>query len=425
MTFPTTATFAGGSFQAVISFPATITFPAQEEEPTSPLDVANVEKLSLPTNTEVGTQVAVSDGFYVVAGNGSGFYSKRGTFGSRPWSFYNLANKPTTDPALVTPEYCVFKDEDEWFVQASGGQNYYSTNDDPNTAIEPWEPQNWILGDIGVNPVPVLTYPALQQLVVPSVAQGGLFMAGGGQDGVYTIIGTSNDRPLYKLLGFTGDGIAVVWNIDRWSVINADPDNAYYSLSDVATPDLAGTDKTVMTVSGVSYSKRGTNGGKPYYNKIGETNSITLNAIVWTAAVWHVTNAIGADLDTSANDVATPDLATFLLGTLVTNTAWLNASDDTSASITVTSVTQGELDAGIRIGDDPESTYQANGIENGRNKFIDVITGSRESISWDGTKWQREGTGLNFDNVAFPWQGTAEGITRDDVASEPNWEAVP
>jgi hypothetical protein len=56
-----------------------------------------------------------------------------------------------------------------------------------------------------------------------------------------------------------------------------------------------------------TYSPRGTENGRLYYNKIGQPDSTTLNAIVWTGN-WSVTGPSFELFYYSFDDVATPDL---------------------------------------------------------------------------------------------------------------------
>lgn len=95
-----------------------------------------------------------------------------------------------------------------------------------------------------------------------STAQGGVFVSGGTQDGVYTKRGTANDRDSFNLIG-TADcpdcGMAVYWG-GVWAIKNEDDGGLkYYSLSDVATPDLAtdwldASDDTPAAISVASVS---------------------------------------------------------------------------------------------------------------------------------------------------------------------------
>jgi hypothetical protein len=116
----------------------------------------------------------------------------------------------------------------------------------------------------------------------------------------------------------------------------------------------------------------------------------------------------------SLSDVATPDLAT----------DWKNASDDTPASITVTSVSEGDLAAGFKWND---ATWQRFGNTNGYNRYQEVGQ-EIEAIQFSvGFGWQYTGddTILNIGNVAFPWEGTPEvPVTKSDVAAEENWVAT-
>lgn len=395
--------------------------------------LTNVQKLSLGSATPVGTRVQVTDGF-VMSGESdpltNGFFYPSGTQNGKPQYFNveGLANG--YDPIHYSGT--------AW--RSAGGSEAALGSED-----FPWQ-ASWTL--VGL----ILTHPAVQELTVPSTAQGGMFVSGGTQDGVWVkdVESTSDDgKDSYTILGQSvGGDYSLFWSafLAKWNLISAG-DDVYYSLSDVATPDLSGSDKFVMAVSSVAYSKRGTFNGKSYYNKIGSATSTSLSAIFWSSATWHITNAIGVDLDTSTSDVATPDLATFLLATVVTNVAWLNASDDSPASITVMSITQGELDAGVTVAGagtatsngafvnrstvvfarpsygrlaDPATIIQANDI-NDVDNINDNGLGGDPSYS------------TTEPGLRAPWLGTwitASGViptptvTRNDVASEANWEIV-
>lgn len=378
-----------------------------------PQSLLNAQKLSLAANTAVGTQVSVTDGF-VVSGFGDardGFYFFDVANGGSGQSARYLKQLPFIDDGSDVLAYY----EHGWHI-GSGSLGLVHGPSDVGT--DPWDTTYDIC---------TLTHPAIQQLTAPSTAQGGVFAVGGTQDGVYVINGTQGGRTNFPLLGVTDARVS--WSIDRWSVRDTEGAPIYYSLSNVATPDLAGSDKITMVVNGTIYTKRGTFNGKSYYNDVSQPDSTSHSAIFWSSATWHITNLLGVDLDTSTSAVATPDLATFLLGTVVTNVAWLNASDDSPASITVTTFTQGQLVSGIQIGDD---TYQVNGNENGRLKYSDVL-GAQPDIAWlapdevGDNLWRVRGfQPINVYNVAFPWQGTPEvPVTADAVASEVNWGPIP
>lgn len=393
----------------------TLTVPVSASGPQS---LTNVEKLSLPLATALGTQVSVSDGFYV-----SGFGDSRDGL----WIPNGISNGDVRYvPALLTfvdegvSDFCYHVSPatsgDVWRFNHNGESA--ATGD--NGSANPW-------GDTydGLT----LTHPALQQLAAASTAQGGVFVSGGTQDGVYSTNGTFGGKDAFIIVGNSDPDkpAAVIWTDSiRWIVQEIETATAlYYSLSDVATPDLAGTDKVVMAYDGVAYSRNGTTlNGKPVFNKIGSSGNNHNNAISSDGSAWNVWDDTDTIIDSSSDNPATPDLATF--GTLpVTNVAWLNASDDTPApALSVTSVTQGQLGAGLRIGD---VTYRVNGNLNGRNVYSDVL-GVGNDVTWNGSgKWIGEGgSPINLGNVAFPFLGAPEvTVDRDDVANEANWIPYP
>lgn len=373
-----------------------------------PQSLLNAQKLSLAANTAVGTQVSVTDGF-VVSG-----------FGDARDGFYFPYGAPDGDGSYTYLKSLPYLGNGSDFIcgykTISGSQWNFGTDNvnylDGAQAADANEAFPWQADWSGSTPPLTLTHPALQQLTTTSTAQGGVFVVGGTQEGVYVINGTQGGRTNFPLLGVTDARVS--WSIDRWSVRDTEGAPIYYSLSDVATPDLAGSDKITMVVNGTIYTKRGTFNGKSYYNDVSQPDSTSHSAIFWSSATWHITNLLGVDLDTSTSAVATPDLATFLLGTAVTNVAWLNASDDSPASITVTTFTQGQLVSGWKLS---TVVYQVNGNQNGRNLYSDVL-GVAPNLGYT-TIWT-DGTAEGVGNTAFPDIGTA-----DAVASEVNWGPIP
>ncbi len=207
------------------------------------------------------------------------------------------------------------------------------------------------------------------QLNAPSEAQGGVFVSGGTLDGIYSIlapplIAIGSTKTEYVLLGQDNFGdvfYSIVWGLGgpRWGIYNFEGNGIYYSLSDVATPDLASD--------------------------------------------------------------------------------WLNASDDTPAGITLTSIPQGELDAGVTVAG--AGSTEVNGIaviegnSEGRNSYKlsswIIFAGSWNVMSDNGS------LGLYNDGVnltAFPWEATydsneggilpAPTVTRNDIAAPANWTPV-
>lgn len=313
-----------------------------EPEPEPDTSITNAEKLSLPVATAVGTQVSVSDGFVSSSPTHDqiGFFVNKGqTQNGKPIYGY-----------VFNPGYGGFS----WSYRYTGTiWAFYQDDDAQDFALDEVEVESPWLADWGSFPYP-LTHPALQQFNAASTAQGGVFVAGGTQDGVYTTAGIDGGfgRMNFGLLGqdtVVGaiDPYAIGWNGDesRWQIMS-DSGMLYYSLSDVATPDLASD--------------------------------------------------------------------------------WKNASDDTPASITVTSLSAGDLVAGFKIS---TVTYIVDGAVNGRNKYSDVL-GVAVAVVWDPAevKWRYfdDGPSVNIANVAFPWVGTPEvTVDKSNVAAEENWGEIP
>lgn len=313
-----------------------------------PTQMLNAEKLSLSPATAVGTQVSVTDAF-VLHENGEDYF------------YYTNGTEPSGGTAPAIEKYTP---TDTARVPANGNLTWRWNNANDSSDGGAWGDAqgNYAgLGDASVThfwdtPIEVIdhtytiTHPIVQVLVGPSTAQGGVFVSGGTQPGIYPITDSFFGNPRYAIGGDTS-----TYNIRKnddpisWQIRNDAADGViYYSLSDVATPDLA--------------------------------------------------------------------------------VNWKNASDDSPASITVTSVSAGDIAAGLQYGG---NTYVVNGAQNGRNLYHDVL-GVEQDIGWDGGgAWQRavppfDFENLNFGNVAFPWQGTPEvTITKSDVAVESNWTVVP
>jgi hypothetical protein len=238
----------------------------------------------------------------------------------------------------------------------------------------------WYSIATGLDGGTVVTHPAVQQLVAPSTEQGGVFVSDGTQDGIYIIGDNYNGRPRLNLLGsaLNGESQSITWNAfgfaNKWTIFNADEgDPLYYSLSNVATPDLA--------------------------------------------------------------------------------TNWKNASDDSPASITVTSVAQGKLDAGVQVTGAGTSSYNApysnRGISGSKawffyNKVGEATTDPDDvppahCIARDEDEWIINGVvGVSgyateddpnpywfpFDDPVYVLQSgsaPAPTVTRNDVCSEANW----
>ncbi len=204
----------------------------------APLDVTNVEKLSLPLDTSVGTPVAVSDGFYVTGFGDArdGFYFPNGERNSHPRYVKTTPFVAETDPQFGadadSPPVWAFTTDNFESVQGGGA------------AEQPWEANGW---DVTVPPL-TLTHPALQQLASPdNTTKAAMFV---DALGIFSKRGNDGTKDTFNLVGqpdSSGSGAA---GAIYWQTVNDDfptarfiitdtGDPVYYSLSDVATPDLA------------------------------------------------------------------------------------------------------------------------------------------------------------------------------------------
>lgn len=333
--------------------------------------LTNVQKLSLPANTPVGTQVSVSDGF-VVSGAGVGanglplddFYAplQGVTFGGKQvYRAKTLASAGgLTNHVIYTGASWLFSDTpddtgDYGQIAAEGNEDY------------PWQ-ANW---SVATPTVPTLTHPAVQELAAPSTAQGGVFVSGGTQDGIYT--------------------------------------------------------------------KRGTTAGKDYFNLLEAPNDLGFSEIFWGGGKWNITDADSEFAYYSTSVVATPDLAS----------NWKNFSDNTPASITVTSVSLGELNAGVTVAGAGTATSNGGFVRNGtrlgfpkyskdalgRDIKFNIFTAPFVVVGWSIDEPDIDSASYRAEvEEAFPWLPVwildtgdlpVPTFTRNDVASEANWQLVP
>lgn len=326
------------SFSSSAHFSSVASYPVA---PTEVQDVINVEKLSLSHATAVGAQVSVSDGFYSTPSGGeSAFFAP---FAGRGGLTSTLNERPVWGQVTGENIGSVFYayTGTAWAnIDAAGDDSGY---ENPDSAANGNEDYPWLANWSGSNGNYVLANPALQQLTSADTSPGAVFVP---TLGIFTPRGDhGGGKQDFTLLGLewpSGPGPnTFIWNGDeaRWELYDGDGNLQIYSLSDVATPDLASN--------------------------------------------------------------------------------WKNASDDSDASITVTSVTAGDLTAGFKIGSD---TFVASGSNNGRNAYKDVL-GVAGEIDWTGSVWHSPDLDdVNLGNVAFPWLGTPEvTVTKSNVAAEENW----
>lgn len=452
MSFPVTATFRTGT-----SFPvANIS--------TIPIVVTNTQKRGLSPSTPVGTKVSVNDGFVV---NGSDaddgfYYADGGTSNSR--ATYTSPSAPTGGKI------------------AWGGSQW--TNDNGvnfGTGLNPWTS--------AVDAT--VTHPAIQQLAAPpSTAQGGVFVSGETQDGVYTKrSGESypfNGKDAFVILGVNDGGNPEISGVAWTANVNGDfgsgPNSSGFAISDdgggllcyspsnVVTPDLVPINSPVVfiidfvdlevpaTDSSVLYKYGQCGSGGPFIIEMDGTialsdsyfepglsdgNLITCGCYATdpdspptkqqcidklvAIGSGNISDMGGQKIRVSVANNIEPllfagggGLRGPMTGSSVTthNAGWFNAGDDSPASITVTSVTNGQLAAGIKFG---STVYSTAAPINGRNTYHDVLDVAPD-FTFNGTIWTDDthnGTGT----PAFPWNVTGITITQDDVASEANWSS--
>jgi hypothetical protein len=280
----------------------------------------------------------------------------------------------------------------------------------------------------------------------------GFVVSGAGADVNYFWFknGTNNSKPVYT----TVNGGVLQWAnlLDHWEWYDTTiSDVNYVSYDAVAFPwlvttwsvDVGPTPVPILThpaiqtltapstAQGGVFVSGGTQDGNGIYvytdvdfvgySRIGQSDtSSSSHGIEQAGGRWKIYGVDGAGGDSlyySTSAVATPDLAS----------NWKNAADDTAASITVTSVTQGELDAGVtvvRTGPDAGifQRYLASDLAFTHYKGV-VVTANE--MACDGTHWLLPSEDASADCPAFPWQAnwTARSatVTRNNVAAEANW----
>lgn len=173
------------------------------------------------------------------------------------------------------------------------------------------------------------------------------------------------------------------------------------------------------------YAINGEFGGKSVFDLLG--GSPSNDAISWNFDRWSISEVInGGTPYYSLSDVTTPDLAT----------NWKNYSDDTLASITVTSITQGELDAGVTVAGAGSSTsngdYVVNGNTGARNTYV-----RGDFTGWFGfgniSSFWGDGNYSGTNAPAFLWDSDwlidngvlpTPTVTRNDTAAPANWTPI-
>lgn len=296
------------SFLGSASYPSVAHFPSVATHPSSPAFpvgwplLLNVQKLSLPANTAVGIQIAVTDGF-VVSGDPqgeNGFYYESGEI---------VNGKPKCVHYPPSADQDIFWDTsgNNWIndlgVFSSSDVAHFWLATDSRTDHDGY----------------TLAHPALQQLTAPATAQGGVFIPNGTWPGVYFIHGSENGKDRYELLG-NGDTLLRWGDLataggsnlgNAWIVHDTAGDGAvYYSLSAVATPDLATNWKnasddspasiTVATftqgalnaglkISSTLYVVNGSSNGRNKYSDVlGVATDVTWNGSAWIRGITEV-----------------------------------------------------------------------------------------------------------------------------------------
>lgn len=241
---------------------------------------------------------------------------------------------------------------------------------------------------------------------------------------------------------------------------------ARYSLTDLEIGDIVhqtdtdtdyewdGPDETVV---GLRVGNSGNNSSRSLHQDIGTLNGKrnyqtwgyglpeepTISGVFWTGTEWHLTDNQSAVLYRSTDDVAFPWLVT----------TWINGPGGGSNPQPILyPVTQGEIDAGVRVAGAANAGAPTNGIYTPRgivyghpkyNKFGAPDDDYLQAIGHGGssmTIWHElvfEEGGLvmyESDYGAFPWlanwttsyaTGAVPSVDRHDAVVEANWTALP
>lgn len=236
-------------------------------------------------------------------------------------------------------------------------------------------------------------------------------------------------------------------NAEKLALNPNTPINSRVYVTDWLAAGLSGP-KQILTIPSISYAgisivglgvqtgiytKRGTFNGKNFYNRLGfpnDTSAATgVYVVEWSNNRWNVYDGVGSVFYYSLSVVALPEFAT----------NWLNASDNTPANIIITEVLQGKLDAGLFLEGagtlDINGSYPKLGISKARltytkqNEFTVQLTNF--SNGWEIANSNYDTNGIQS---AFPFEtewveagGTppAPIVSRNDIASEANWNTLP
>lgn len=340
-------------------------------EPTQPLPVydgiTNTQKLSLPPDSPVGTRASVSDAFYLHESNyGDVSYYTNGTApsgGTAPAiEKYSPANRPDLDD--ITWRWNNANDATQGGAWGDAGGNYAGLGDGSVTHF-------WSTPIQTIDHTYTLTHPAIQQLNAPSTALTVVFV------------------------------------------------------------DSAGT----AGANGI-YTDRGTANGKKYYNLLGQPDNTAANSIFWDGSAWFLTDFgdVG-NLYTSTSNTTYPWQAT-----------WTVADGDSPAP-TFESIEHGELDAGVIISG--AGTSEINVV-----MLVSYAVGSLPAydrlgffgngqLQFSSSQWLITANdnntllyhSTNGAHAAYPFESLTYSaidgalpvptVTRNDVAAEANWQAIP
>jgi hypothetical protein len=318
-------------------------------------------------------QIVRTKGVILVSGAGTaeanGIYTERGEANGKP--FYNKLGSLTTNPA-DDPSSCIFFGFGQWAIAGQHGDVFYSVDSEsPDGTM-------WTFSQ-GALPAPTVTKSQLlERYKAPDETIVAVFMSGGTQGMICVVKTDESGKPGFELLG-----------------------------------EYAGP-TTNVDMAGFHWVDLGTGLRWNYQDGAG--------------------NGLSSTIYYSLSDVARPDLAT----------DWRNASDDSPASITVTPITRGELEAGVTVSgagtSEVNTSWLVNGNSQHRNKYSNPnfvsdypIVATSISGNWSMMAETLDDEVSQGTFSTFPWQATwtitngtppAPTVTRNDVVNPNNWELL-
>lgn len=235
-----------------------------------------------------------------------------------------------------------------------------------------------------------------------------------------------------QAIGGTGTGLLVdITFADANGVVfgaGVDTEGAGYSVGDIV--ELAGGSTTVKNAETAAvngeYTQRGTSNSKPYYNLVGQANSTTNYAIVWTGTIWRINNSAGTLVYQSTNNVAYPWLVTTWTGatavpTVTDNLCRIRINSVIGDDFSNVGATFFDTDSGLCPGNAVGTIFTATGTTptlwtNGTalRRYITIPSNITLQRSGSGTLRATNGRGIFVQSMVDP--GTVQFFTSDGIS---------